>query len=458
MAELEVVKDLSRVQSAVDRLVNAPQDQLQRAFEELAQSVLEHFGETYDSTATSKLLSRDLPLPVRNFAAAWLVRCLTRSSSALRFGHTERLAADLFDQVFQRNIYQRANIDPRKQTFEKLQGLEGHLHSVLMDADALVSVPPNLVQLNSFLQRLLGFLNNRGNQPFLAHLLPASLLHQSRIADLFQVVSDYAENVDGDPIHKRDAAVDACDEFEREAREFGSADSERILGGLARQLKLAVEDHFETSEAGKSPVLEFGPISKKYPLERVGAAISFRFKVSNTGNGPARDLRLDGVAADDCLHIQTSSIGLGTIQSGDSLVFDILASVVTPSKGAAMLAEFSWRSPGGQIDETHTFELRAQRVDVDWHSVELTEPYSLEPVATENDLVGRKAELTRLLRLANSQTVGSGFIFGQKRVGKTSLANAVEESLKSSSDVKWVVVSRHRGPAKSGPGRCRVLE
>ena len=92
-----------------------------------------------------------------------------------------RLAADLFDQVFQRNIYQRANIDPRKQTFEKLQGLEGHLHSVLMDADALVSVPPNLVQLNSFLQ--------------------------SRIADLFQVVSDYAENVDGDPIHKRDAAA-----------------------------------------------------------------------------------------------------------------------------------------------------------------------------------------------------------------------------------------------------------
>ena len=445
MAELEVVKDLSRVQSAVDRLVNAPQDQLQRAFEELAQSVLEHFGETYDSTATSKLLSRDLPLPVRNFAAAWLVRCLTRSSSALRFGHTERLAADLFDQVFQRNIYQRANIDPRKQTFEKLQGLEGHLHSVLMDADALVSVPPNLVQLNSFHQRLLGFLNNRGNQPFLAHLLPASLLHQSRIADLFQVVSDYAENVDGDPIHKRDAAVDACDEFEREAREFGSADSERILGGLARQLKLAVEDHFETSEAGKSPVLEFGPISKKYPLERVGAAISFRFKVSNNGNGPARDLRLDGVAADDCLHIQTSSIGLGTIQSGDSLVFDILASVVTPSKGAAMLAEFSWRSPGGQIDETHTFELRAQRVDVDWHSVELTEPYSLEPVATENDLVGRKAELTRLLRLANSQTVGSGFIFGQKRVGKTSLANAVEESLKSSSDVKWVVVNKGSG-------------
>ena len=445
MTELEATKDLSRVQTAVDRLVKAAQDQLQPAFEELSQAVLDHFGETYDSTAAAKLLSRDLPLPIRGFAAAWLVRCLTRSSSALSFGHTERLAAGLFDQVFQHNIYQRVNIDPRQQTFEKLQALEGHLHSVLIDSEALVSVPPNLGQLNSFLQRLLGFLNNRGNQPFLTHLLPASLLHQARIANLFHLIADYAENVDGDPIHKRDAAVEACEDFEREAREFGTTDAERILGGLARQLKSAVEDHFESSEAGKSPLLAFGPISKKYPLERVGATISFRIKVANNGTGPARDLRLDRVAADECLHILTSSIGLGTIQSGAFLVFDIVASVVAPSTGATMLAECSRSSPGGRIDYTHTFEVPAQRDDIHWSSVELTEPYSLEPIATENDLIGRKAELTRLLRLANSQTVGSGFIFGQKRVGNTSLANTVEESLESSSEVEWIVINKGSG-------------
>ena len=96
------------------------------------------------------------------------------------------------------------------------------------------------------------------------------------------------------------------------------------------------------------------------------------------------------------LFVQTSSIGLGTIQPGDSLVFDMVASVVAPSTGATMLTEFSWSSPGGRIDETHTFEVPAQRGDVDWSSVELTEPYSLEPVATENDLIGRKAELDPL--------------------------------------------------------------
>ena len=459
MTRSPTVRDLGQVQSAADRLVNAEPEVKESALEELSQTILGLFDEAYDSTATNKLLSRELSLPIQNFGAVWFVRCLSKSSSALKFGDTERLTADLCDRVFQNNVYRRINLGQRSQTFEKLRALEGHLYSVLSEVDALVSVPPNLGQLNSFQQKLLGVLNNRGNQPFLAHLLPASLLHQARINSLFQAITDYSENLDGDPIHRRDAAVETCDEFENEAREFGTTDSDRLLGGLARQLKTAVAGHFESLEAGKDPALEFSPISKKYPLERLGATISFKIKVANNGTGPARDLRLDAVASDECLRVQTSSVGLGTLQSGQSLVFDIVADVSAPSSGATILAEFSWRSPGGRVDETQTFQVHPQRGDVDWSSVELTEPYSLEPVSTETDLIGRKAELTSLLRLARSQAVGSGFIFGQKRVGKTSLANAVEKSLQSTPDIKWVVINKGSGDYVGGdaPSTLRIM-
>ena len=455
MTELEGIKDLSRIQSAVDQLVTWPNDQRHVAFEELSQSILDHFGETYDSTAASKLLSRDLSQRIQSFAAAWLVRCLTRSSNVLEFGDTRPLSADLFDRAF-KDIIGNISGGPREQNHRKLQDLEEHLQSVLDKAETLVSVPPNLGNLSAYRQNLLAHLNNRLSQPFLTHLLPASLLHQAWIARLFQSVSDYANNSEGDPILKHDAALKACEEFERDAREFGTTDAERILGNLARQLKSAVENHFESTEAGQTPALEFSPISKKYPLERVGMSISFRIKVANNGTGPARDLRLDEVATNDCLHIHTSSIGLGTIPAGGSWVFDIMATVMEPSAGETMEAEFSWRSPGTRISETHSFEVPAQRDDVDWSSVELTEPYSLEPVARENDLVGRKAELNRLLRLSNSGTVGSGFIFGQKRVGKTSLANAVEESLKSRSDVKWIVISKGSGDYVGGDAQSTL--
>ena len=445
MTDQQTVTNLSRVQSSADGLANAKPEERQSALEDLCQAFLEHFHEPYDSTATEKVLSRGLPVQVQQFAAAWLVRCLTKSQAALQFASIEPLAADLFDRAFQNNIYQRIKTDSRRQTYEKLLALEGHLHTVLSDAEALVSVTPNLGQLNAFLQKLMELLNNRANQPFLTHFLPASLLHQARIADLIQVVTDYAENQGDDPIHKCDAALSACDEFESEARDFGTTDAESIFGGLARQLKSAVADHFESSEAGKSAALDFRPISKKYPLERLEETISFRIKVVNNGTGPARDVRLGEVAADECLRVHTSGIGLGNIQPGETLVFDIGATVVAPSEGATLLAEFSWNARGGRIKQTEVFEVFAQRGDVDWSTVELTEPYSLEPVGTENDLIGRKAELTRLLRLANSKAVGSGFIFGQKRVGKTSLANAVEESLEANSDVQWIVINKGSG-------------
>ena len=459
MTQSPTVPDLSQVQSAADRVVNAEPQVKQSALEQLSQTILGLFDEAHDSTATRKLLSQELSLHIQNFAAVWLIRCLTRSSSVLNFGDTERLTAELCDRVFHANVFQRINLGRHPQTFETLRALEHHLHSVLTEVETLVSVPPNLSQLNSFQQKLLGVFNNRGNQPFLVHLLPVALLHQARITSLFQVIADYSNNLDGDPIHRRDTAVEACDEFEREAREFGTVDSDHLLGGLARQLRTAVSGHFESLEGGKTPALEFTPISKKYPLERLDATIYFRIKAANAGTGPARHLRLDAVASDTCLQVQTSSVGLGTLQPGQSLVFDIKADISSPSEDATLLAELSWRSPGGRIDETHTFQVQPQRGDVDWSSVELTEPYSLEPVSTETDLIGRKAELTSLLRLARSQAVGSAFIFGQKRVGKTSLANAVEKSLLSSQDIKWIVINKGSGDYVGGdaPSTLRTM-
>ena len=89
MTQSLTVRDLGQVQSAADRLVNAELEVKESALEELSQTILGLFDEASGSTATNKLLSRELSLPIQNFAAIWFVRCLTRSSSALKFGDTE---------------------------------------------------------------------------------------------------------------------------------------------------------------------------------------------------------------------------------------------------------------------------------------------------------------------------------------------------------------------------------
>ena len=344
---------------------------------------------------------------------------------ALQFGETERLAASLFDQVFQHDVYQHLKIDIGTQTFEKIQVLTDYLQTKLADAETLIGVTPVLDQVRAIQHDTLRLFNDKSTHPLLAPLLSRSLISANRVRSLFGAVKDYADHGDTGPIYRRDTAFDTCDEFESEARSYGTTDADRILGSMARGLKAAVKTHFESLETRQQPSLDISPVAKKYPLAKPGTKIVFKVRITNGGTGPARDLRIDEVVSDACLSVDTSETALGTIQVGDSFVLDIAAEVVTPSPQASLLAVLSWARAGVRDSCEFEFRVEAQREDVDWERVELTEPYSLEAVTSENDLIGRKTELRQLRRLANLKAVGSGFIHGQKRVGKTSLANAV---------------------------------
>lgn len=456
MPEHLLDKNLTKIQAAADRLIGAQPDERATHLDELAQTILEHYSHTWDSTATDELFSRDLPWDIQRFAAVWLVRVLTESSMALHTGDSERLAASLFDHVFQKDVYRSASVDSKAQTFQKLKALTDHAQQVLDEADDLIRVSIELNQLQPLQQDLMRLLNRKDIRPLIVPLLPRPLINKNRITSLFQIIKDYATNTDPDPIHMRNAACDACDEFENEALEFGTADADRFLGELSRRLKSAVTSHFDLLEAGQRPRLTFSPIAKKYPLEKPDVDIAFKVKITNNGTGPARDMRLEEVVSDDCLDVRTPALELGTIRAGESFNFDIDATVMTPSDEGKLLATLSWSEPVGRTEETHEFLVSAQRDDVDWDTVEFTEPYSLEAVTAGSDLIGRKEELTRLLRLANSQTVGSGFIYGQKRVGKTSLANAVAERLESS-DKNWIVIKKGSGDYVGGENTLRAL-
>ena len=441
---------LTEIQTACDRLVSARAAERPRALEELSHAILDYFSHSYDSPATPVLFSRELPPNIQRFAAAWLVWTLMASRDALRFDNTEGMAGSLFDRTLQHDVYKAANIEPGTQTFEKLPGLTARLQSVLNEIDQLIGAPPDLGQLRGFRQELMRLLNREANRGLLVPLVPRSLIQKSRINGLFDSVEHYLENKDVDPIHTLKDACEACDEFENEARSFGTAVANDLLGGLARRLRSAVERHFNSLEASRKPNLSFSPIAKKYPLDRPCTAIVFKIGITNNGTGPARELRLDEVVADDCLHVETSRTELGTLQSGSSFVLDIVATVMTPSTEAKLLVQLSWLRPDGRSEAMQEFTVAAQRDDVDWDLVEFTEPYSLEAVTTGDELIGRKDELKRLVRLTNLAAVGSGFIYGHKRVGKTSLANAVAENLKSGKDANWVVISKGSGDYVGG--------
>ena len=438
-------KSLAEVQTAADFLAEVPADERESAFELLAESILNHFGRTHDSSVgTERLFSQELPLNIQRFVAAWLLRIITKEASALDFGNTRAQTATLFDRTFEA-VYQHCGITKRTQTYEKINALADHARSLLADLASWVEASPDLSQVNSLQTKILRTLSLPASQPLLSQLLPAEVSDKNHLYSLFRVVTDYATANDADGLRSPDAVCAASDEYEREVESYGGEDVSRILGGLVRHLKTSVTNHFHATEIGKPPRISFLPISKKYPLQRVGATIAIKIRILNDGTGPARDLQLDKVTSGPCLTIKTSPTLIGTIRPGDSFVFDILAEVSEGSEQSTLQVELSSARLGERIEHPLELTVDSQRENVDWESVETKEPYSLEAVSSDAELVGRRSELLQLMRLITVPTVGSGFIYGQKRVGKTSLANVVKNRLQSMSNEDWVVIYKGSG-------------
>ena len=360
MAEPRLSDSALEIQRAVDTLANCEPEQQPAALEQLGKAIFKRYGHPYSSSATSELFSKELRNDIQRFSAVWLLRILTRSPGALQsqFQGAERLTADLFDQVFRQDVYQRIGINTGAQTYEKIKALTDHLQTKLDELETLTTGGTNLHQLSALQKSTLQLLNDKSIQPFLIPLFSRPLITIDRIRNLFGTVMDYVNNEDTDPIHRRDAAYEACDDFVREAQSYGTADADRILGGLARRLKSAVTHHFDSLEASQQPCLELSPIAKKYPLARPGTNIVLKVRIANNGTGAARDLRMDEIISDDCLLVGTSETTLGTIQPGQSFVFDLLAKVAAPSPKADLLVSLSWARLGARNQGEYPFTVK----------------------------------------------------------------------------------------------------
>ncbi len=447
------------VQQAVDALVNCPPSSKRAALTNLTSAMFTCLSYPSEPNVDIDLFSSDLPANVQHFTAPWLLRIITYSPNALHFDDVERYAASLFERVLPNEVFVRAGLDARSQTYEKRRVLIDHMQHALDHAQSVTGYVRDLQGLPSLQQRVLRMFNDKLSRRFLAPLLSRHLITTNRITSLFQPVQDYAENRDADPMHLYSIACDTCDEFELEARAYGSRDADVILGGLARQLKGAIDTHFESLESSQQPSLDLSPVSKRYPLSMPGTSLDLKIRITNTGTGAARDLRVEPIDSDPSVRIDTLDTTLGTLHAGGEIVFDLKAEVMTACRKSDLLVRLCWFRLGSEKSEDYEIAITAQREGVDWETISVSEPYSLEAVTEGSELVGRQTELRQLHRLANLKTVGSGFIYGQKRVGKTSLANVLAANLESFPDSDWIVIYKGSGDyvAASAPATLRNL-
>ena len=433
------------VQTAADLVVGAAgdEDQGSSALELFASIIMERFREQVASTATNRMFSPELPLEIQRFSAAWLMWILSKDAMALSFGNAERLTVALCDRAIP-EIYP-PEITEKHQTFEKLQALESFVRSVMTDARRLMNRSIELDRIQQYRGEVLRFLNHGRNRVFLEHVLPWSLV-DSNTNSMFYTVIDYAENRDVPTSNPFDSACETCAQYRDSADHYGSQASSEILVALARTLLSSITQEEEKNR----PHLRYSAMEKRYPFKEPGSEVVFYITVENSGTGPAKDLKLETLHVGPSLTKTTDPPPVMNLRPGDSEEFRIAGRVSSPSDQVDLRVRFSWRRNNGQDEhKEQVFAFLAQKDDVDWSAVSSEQPYDhTAPVTSTDNLYGREAELAKLVGTASTPSVGSAYLFGQKRVGKTSLAYALAEQLRVKGDgtgKRWVVIYAENG-------------
>ena len=365
----------------------------------------------------------------RRFIAIVVLRLLGAHPDAIAATSTERKACVLFDEVFEQSIYEDKTLPKnlaQKPNFEKISALRDLAPALERDLRGLGASLTDLRRIDSFRTALMNFTNRRTTEALLTPFLPRQLI-RGDVSSALKACSEYANAPDERALDRHDKAQEAVEGLIQGAGTLETRYS-AFFKGLGLQLRELLEADF-----GKHPVnapadLKVALSDKRYRLDMPGTPVGLRIALTNAGPGVARNVMLR-LTADSLRFRQDtrefSSLSVGTRE----VVFEGQVSSANPS--AEALAELAWDSgPGRRDSELIELQLALQNKVIDWSKHEFDDPYSLMPVASETELAGRTPQFRALVGAARSPSPKTLVIQGQKRVGKTSLLNALASELR----------------------------
>lgn len=168
-------------------------------------------------------------------------------------------------------------------------------------------------------------------------------------------------------------------------------------------------------------------LDKKYPLHKTGETIRLVIPVANTGPGIA-DRVIVHISSDKVV-LSNEEVDLGSIPMGD-FVIPLSFSLINPVTELTLDVMITWNVIGKHTEDITTLSVtvNAQSSNVDWQTIRNINPYSLD-IAVGDDFYGRKDKVSRLVSFISKGKMQSSYITGQRRVGKSSLAKALEDQV-----------------------------
>ncbi len=416
----------------IDDLLNPEKRQRDR-LGKLSRAMLAHQGvgpaTISNDDAISRVLSPGERPTNQRFFAAVLLRLLWALPSEIHdLDHDRRLQVSKLLGRFPK-VAQALNIDRKDQGYERLKAFERAAEKADEYLTEALAPKRSLAAFEQARQRVMRLYRNPLVHAIAVPFLPDFLSKENISIPLAAVHS----HVMAQPRRTRPTYSEAKESLEAILEDCTRHDT-RYVRKFFRPFFAALLDHvtahFESSPFNLPGNLSLTELGKKYPFTIAGAEVRLSFAVENTGPGTAFDVDLAIIDADDHLSLAERSQFLDQIDPKERLEPVAFPAKVLEATDESVLVActLTWIDGDGSRREIEELiELPAQPGDIPWDELRYADPYSLEPVRRAKDLVGRAEQTGQLISKLRAESVASFFIFGQKRVGKTSVVATLQD-------------------------------
>jgi len=232
-----------------------------------------------------------------------------------------------------------------------------------------------------------------------------------------------------------------------------------IIDRMARHVLKLVDEGSRRSEAAITPSLKLVSGIIKLDLSRVGREMTFSCRLINQGEGRASKVIIEP-------DLSGLPIAIRVVEPKGPFEIDGLSEQVV-TLGVILREErnsfgipITWKCEtlaGRSHTDADKLTIERQIGQPDWDRLLNDPPYSINPIKKRENLFGRDEILSRLLLHASSGT--STFLWGQKRVGKTSILQVLASVLQKMNNFVCVVFRMGElGPLHEGQIGYKIAE
>ncbi|MBR0739650.1 hypothetical protein JQ581_22205 [Bradyrhizobium liaoningense] len=212
-----------------------------------------------------------------------------------------------------------------------------------------------------------------------------------------------------------------------------------IISPVLSHLLALLEDATSRGAVVLAPVLKLRNSATKANLRVVDRDIILSFSLQNSGRGHATDISLQCLDDVAQFTVLAEPVGPFDIPPGGEQLVRLQVLVGDPTDVLKIPVRWICQTPMGTEASFEDEIIVTQQVtEPNWEALVSDPPYSLNPIRRADRLYGRDTALQALNLAAMSGA--SKFVWGQKRVGKTSLLQVVATKLVERPDTTCLVL------------------